>query len=154
MAENHDRDQGGELPPYVDLEEAEGSGQRSPECDDDRQADERHHARLASGELAARCADENEATIEEDERSEDGGNELRARERWRDVAQPVLDVGRPEYDRNCEREAQPEFIPKHRDGMSGVTIVAPLSACHRVTGVRVGPAGRAREVADGLPAHG
>jgi hypothetical protein len=58
MAEDHNRDQRCEFPPNVNLEEAECCGERCPEGDYDRQADEGHHAGLAAGKFAPRPADE------------------------------------------------------------------------------------------------
>ena len=43
----------------------------------------------------------------------------------------------PEDDGNCEGETQPKLVAKHRNGMPGVTVVAPVSVRHFVTRVRV-----------------
>jgi hypothetical protein len=36
----------------------------------------------------------------------------------------MLDLGRPEDDRNGEREAQPKLIAKHRHGVTGAPVMA------------------------------
>jgi hypothetical protein len=59
MAQHHDRDQRCEFPPDFNLEEAKCCGERRSKSDYDCQADERHHAGLAVGELAPCPADEN-----------------------------------------------------------------------------------------------
>ena len=46
------------------------------------------------------------------------------------IPKPMLDFGRPDYCRNCESEAQPEFVPKHCYGMAGVTVVAHAAMRH------------------------
>jgi hypothetical protein len=38
----------------------------------------------------------------------------------------MLHIGRPENHRNRESEAQPEFVAKHGNGMSGVTVVVSV----------------------------
>ncbi len=50
------------------------------ERDDDCQADESHHAGLSIGKFAPCPADKDQAAINEDDRSEDGGDKLRAGE--------------------------------------------------------------------------
>ena len=49
VAEEHDRDEGRELPPDLDLEQAERAGPGRDEGDDDRERDEGHHPGLAVG---------------------------------------------------------------------------------------------------------
>ena len=71
VAEQHDRDQGGQLPPDLDLEEAESAGQRGHEGHDDRQRDQGHHPGLTVGQLALGSADEDQTAVEEDDRPED-----------------------------------------------------------------------------------
>jgi hypothetical protein len=72
VAEQHDRDEGGELPPDLDVEQAQGAGPRRHEGDDDCQGDQGHHPWLAIGQLALRAADKDNAAVEEDQRAEDG----------------------------------------------------------------------------------
>jgi hypothetical protein len=75
------------------------------------------------GQLAPRSTDENEAAVNEDDRSEDWGDQVRAgKGRWCE-AKPVLDIARPEDHWNCESEAQPKLVTKHRHAVSGVTVV-------------------------------
>ncbi len=135
VAEDHDRNQSCQFPPDFNFEETEGCGERRSEGDDDGEADESHHAGLAVGKLAPCSAEEHEPAINEDDRSEDGGDEFRARERRCGVSKPVLDVGRPEDCGNGEGEAQPEFVAKHGDGVAGVAVV--VSVAHVVVGVQV-----------------
>jgi hypothetical protein len=49
-----------------------------------------------------------------------------------------LDVARPNNDGNRQRKTQREFVPKHRNGVAGVSIVAALIVRHLVTGGRIG----------------
>src|SRR5271165_544176 len=63
---------------------------------------------------------------------------MRAGERGCGVTQPLLNVGRPKYDRNRESETQPELVAKHGDGVASVTVMAPLSVWHLMTGMRAG----------------
>ena len=79
VPEQHDRDEGGQLPPDLDLEEAEGAGPRGHEGDDDRQRDEGHHPGLAVGQLALGSADEDQPAVEEDDRPEDRRRHTRCR---------------------------------------------------------------------------
>jgi hypothetical protein len=74
VAEDHDRNQRSEFPPDFDLEEPECCGERRTKGNCDRQADEGHHAGLVLRKLAPCPADENEATVNEDRRSEDWGD--------------------------------------------------------------------------------
>src|SRR5438105_2470946 len=47
-------------------------------------------------------------------------------------SKPVLDLGRPDDDRNREREVQPKLVAKHRHGVSGVTIMLAVGVRHLV----------------------
>ena len=71
MTEDHDRDQRREFPPNLNLEKTESCGKRRTKGHCDRQADEGHHAGLVVRKLAPRPTDENEAAVNEDDRSED-----------------------------------------------------------------------------------
>jgi len=75
VAEDHDRNQRCEFPPDFDVEKAECSGERCTKGNCDRQADEGHHAGLVFRKLAPRPTDENEAAVNEDDRSEDWGDQ-------------------------------------------------------------------------------
>jgi hypothetical protein len=68
MAEDHDRNQGGQFPPDFNFEQAEGCGKRRSKCDHDGQADERHHAGFAVGKFAPCPTDEHEPAINKDDR--------------------------------------------------------------------------------------
>ena len=81
VPEQHDRDQGGQFPPDLDLEEAERASPRGHEGDDDRQRDEGHHPGLAVGQLALGSTDEDQPAVEEDDRAEDRRHVLDARDR-------------------------------------------------------------------------
>ena len=63
VAEDHDRDQRRKFPPNVNFKEAECRSERRSKSDNDRQADQRHHARLVIGKFASCSADENKAAI-------------------------------------------------------------------------------------------
>ena len=76
VTEEHDRNQRREFPPNVNLEQAECRSERSSKCGYDPQADESHHAGLVIGKFAPCSADENEAAINEDDCSKDGGNKF------------------------------------------------------------------------------
>ena len=93
VPEDHDRNQRRDFPPHVNLEEAECRRERCSKSDDDRQADQRHHARRVIGKLAPCPADEDQAAIHEDDRAEDSGDKRRARKGRRRVTKPVLNVG-------------------------------------------------------------
>ena len=123
MAEQHDRDEGRELPPDLDLEEAQRARPARDERDDDREADEGHHPRLSVGQLGPRAAQEDEPAVGEDDRPEDRRDERRAGEHRRRVAEPLLRVGAPDQDRDRQGEAQPELVPEHRDGVTGVAVM-------------------------------
>src|SRR6266851_10468391 len=130
VAENHNRNQRCELPPNVDLEQTKCRSERSSKSNNDGQADERHHAGLAVDKLSLRPAQENEATVNEDDGSEDWRNESRTREGGRCVPKPMLDFGRPDHRGDREGEAQPEFVPKHRHRVPGVTVVTSMGVRH------------------------
>ena len=50
-------------------------------------------------------------------------DEVRARERRRHVAEPLLEVVAPDDDGDRQHEAQPELVAEHRDGVAGVAVV-------------------------------
>ena len=119
VAEEHDRDQGRELPPDLDLEQAQRPGPAGDERDDDREADQGHHPGLAIGQLGPRTAQEDEAAVQEDDRAEDRRDERRAGETpGRRIAEPVLWVAAPDQDRDRQGEGQPELVAEHRDRMA------------------------------------
>ena len=71
VAKDHNRNQRCQFPPDFDLEKAECCGERRSKGNCDCQADEGHHAGLVVRQLAPCTTDENEATVNEDHRSED-----------------------------------------------------------------------------------
>src|SRR5262249_25160586 len=76
VAEDHDGNQRREFPPDLDLEKAKGCSQRCAKGNYDRQADKRHHARLAVRNLVPCPTYENEASVKENDRSENWSDEL------------------------------------------------------------------------------
>ena len=96
VAEHHDGNQRCEFPPDVDFEQAEGRGERGRKGYDDCQADQRHHAGLAGGEFGPCAAQEDAASVKEDDGAQYAGKEMRSGEDGRRVAEPMLDFGRPD----------------------------------------------------------
>ena len=135
--EQHDRDQGGQFPPDLDLEEAERAGPRGHEGDDDRQRDEGHHPGLAVGQLALGSADEDQPAVEEDDRPEDRRHVLDARDRRDRVADPARDLRAQQHGRDGQGKAQPELVAEHRHRVAGVPVMP-----RRVTLVMGGGRGR------------
>ena len=110
----------------LDLEETEGRGPAGHEGDRDGHGDEGHHARLAIAEFGHRPAQEDAAPVHEDDRAQDGRDELRA---WKDgclVAQPHLDFVAPEHDRDGQEQAQPEAVAEHRHRVALVAVMARM----------------------------
>src|ERR1035441_5901950 len=93
MSEHLDRDQRCEFPPDFNLEETKGCGERRTKGNYDRQADEGHHSGLAVGEFAPCPAEDDEAAINKDHRSEDCRDKFRTGEGRRCVPKPMLDIG-------------------------------------------------------------
>ena len=69
------------------------------------------------------AADEDQAAVQEDDRSEDRRDEVGARERRGRVAEPLLGVAAPDDDRDRQEQAQPELVAEHRHRMAGMAIV-------------------------------
>ena len=132
VAEQHDRDEGGELPPDLDVEPAERARPARDERDQDRERDQRHHPGRPVAQLANRAAQEWDAAVAEHDRAEDRRDPLRARERGRRVAEPLLRIGAPDDDRNGQEQAEPEPVAEHRDGMAGVAVVGAMRWTARV----------------------
>jgi hypothetical protein len=72
VTENHNSDQRGEFPPDLHLEQAECSAERRPKGDENPQADECHHARLAVSYFSKCTAEKNDSPVNEDDSSENG----------------------------------------------------------------------------------
>src|SRR5580704_2549600 len=81
--------------------------------------------------------DENQAAIEEDDRSKDRRNPVRSREGAGCVSKPMLDVARPQDNGNRESEAQPKLVAKHGDGVSRVMVVTCGGSRHIMDDVRI-----------------
>ena len=99
VAEEHDRDQRRELPPDLDVEQAERARPGGDEGDDDRQGDEGHHPGLPAGQLPLGATEEHQSAVEEHDGAEDRRGVLLARERGYRVAEPLLDVVAEQDDR-------------------------------------------------------
>ncbi len=78
VAEQHDRHQQGQLPPEVEVEEAEGHRGARHERDRDRHAYEQHHPRLPVPRLPKPAHQERPAAPHEDERAQYGCDPPRA----------------------------------------------------------------------------
>ena len=88
----HDGDERRQLPPHVDLEQAQRRGPRRDEGDHDGERDEGHHPRLAIAQLGARALQEDPAAVREDDRPQHRRDPARSGEVRGHVAQPVLDL--------------------------------------------------------------
>jgi hypothetical protein len=127
VAEQHDRDEGRQLPPDLDLEEPERARPARQEGDDDRERDERHHARLPVAQLSDGPSNEDEAAVQEDRRPQDGRDELDAGDHRQLVAEPARHIVAEEDRRDRQGEAQPELVAEHRDRVTGVLVVGGVS---------------------------
>jgi hypothetical protein len=76
VTKQHDRNQRCYFPPDLNLEMAESRSERSSKGDYYPQADKCHHAGLVIGKFAPSSADENEPTVNEDDRSKECGYEF------------------------------------------------------------------------------
>src|SRR5262249_9893698 len=134
VAEDHDRDERGQLPPEVYSGEAEGHREAEPERNADREGDERHHPGPAVGKLADRALDEHPPTVGEDERPEHRGDEARSRgPAPRLVPEPVLDHRGPDDGGDREQQGSPELAPEHLDAMTGMLVVGGVRVVITVT---------------------
>ena len=110
VAQQHDHDQQGQLPPELEVEGAEDGGDAGPEGDQDGQGDEQHHARLAAAQLGQAALQERPPAVEEHHRPEHGRDPLRSRELGWGEPEPLLDhLGVGDH-RDGEGEAQPEPV--------------------------------------------
>jgi hypothetical protein len=149
VAEHHDGDQRGELPPEVHPREAERHREAPAEGHRDRQRDERHHAGEASRELADRGADEDPAAVGEDQYPEQGRDPSRRRRSApRRVPEPMLDHRRPRQGGDREQQRSQELAAEHLDRVSRVRVVAGVAF-----GVRGRPGSR-RSMRHGLARAG
>ena len=83
MPEQHDVDQQRKLPPELKIECTCLRRDAGHVRDNDRERDEEHHARLPILDLSYSTLEERKSAVEEDHRSEDGGDASRERERGR-----------------------------------------------------------------------
>src|SRR5213593_4269458 len=153
VAEDHDRDEGGELPPEIHSGEAEGHREAEHVGDADRKGDERHHPGTTVGELADGALDEHPAAVAEDQRAEQRGNEARSRGAApRFVAEPVLDHRGPRDGGDREQQRSPELSSEHLDAVTGMHIVGSVGVAITPTidpvvmPARFAPVGRRRLV--------
>src|SRR5215218_3007077 len=140
VPEQHDHDQQRQLPPEVQVEEAERGGGTGHEGDPDRQGDQQHHAGLAAACLRDAALQERPAAVQEHHRAEHWRDPLRARELRRGEAQPLLDhLGVGDH-REGEDQAQPEAVAELGGvvPMPAVTAVALVPAVRLVPGVVLG----------------
>jgi hypothetical protein len=70
VAQQHDHDQQGQLPPELQVEDPEHGGHAGPEGDQDGQGDQQHHARLAAAQLGQPALQERPPAVQEDHRPE------------------------------------------------------------------------------------
>jgi hypothetical protein len=97
----------------IDLEQADRRGHTGDEGDDDRQADQRHHARLPLAQLRHGAAQEDDPAVDKDDRAQDRRDPLATGELWRLEAQQLPYVFAPCYDRDGQQQRQPEPVAEH-----------------------------------------
>ena len=136
VPEQHDHDERRQLPPELEVEEAERRRCAREEGDGDRERDEQHHPGRALAKLRPGAGQEDGAAVEEDDRAEHRRDQAVARELGRREAEPVLDHLAVEDDRDREDQGDPEAAPVHVrvPELTGVFVFLP------VTGVFRGPA--------------
>ena len=132
VAEQHDGDERGQLPPERRAREAERDRGAEDKRDRDRERDQRHHPRRAVAKLARRPPDEHPPAVEEDDRAEDGGDVLRAGEHRRCVAEPLLEQVAPDQRRDREQQREPELRAEHLDAVPLVLVVSGVGLVGRV----------------------
>ena len=128
VAEEHHVDQERELPPELEIQDAELGHEARDERHEDRQRDQEHHARLPIADLTEAAPQEGHAAVDEDDRPEDRGDPVGQREGRRGEAEPVLHHLRPDEHRDREQDAQPEAVAEHGDAVPGMLVVAPVPA--------------------------
>jgi len=138
MPEQHDVNQQRKLPPELEIQRTGLRRDARHVRDDDRERDEEHHPRLPIPDLSYAALQERESAVEEDDRSEDGGDATREWERGRRVVEPVLDGLRPNEDRNSEQQRYPESVAEHGHAMARVHVVRCVLLVRRVV-VMAGP---------------
>ena len=126
VAEEHHVDQERELPPELEIQDAELGCEARDERHEDRQRDQEHHARLPIADLADAAPQEGHAPVHEDDGPEDRRDPGGQRERRRGEAEPSLHHLRPDEHGDREQDAQPEAVAEHRDAVPGMLVVAPV----------------------------
>ena len=127
VAEQHDRDQGGELPPELQVEPLEARREGCAVRDDDRHRDQQHHSGLTRLHFGDATGEERPTTPEEHDRTKDRTDQTHARE-VQLVAEPVHDHLGRDNDRNGQPQAQPEPATEHLRIVSGVLVVHGMIA--------------------------
>jgi hypothetical protein len=108
VAQKHDRDQEGELPPELEVEPSDGGRQARDERDNDREGDEEHHPRLARFYFIPATFEEDSPSIKEDDGAENRRDGIAAGEVRHREAEPILDHVAVEHDGDGKQEADPE----------------------------------------------
>ena len=133
VAEQHDDDQQGELPPELEfvIQDAEGRAPRREERDRDREADQEHHPRPAGAQLADRSGEERPAAPH----VHDGA------EQRRDPRRPARDLvaedHREHRRQRDHRDADDQVDPEQPTELPDVIPVAAAAAVPAVTHGRV-----------------
>ena len=109
VAEEHDGDEGGQLPPEVRADAGDRGIEAVDKGDGDGQRNERHHAGEAVLEFGDRASEKDHPAVEKEKGPKDGrkpggAGKLRHRE-----AEPRMDHRRVEDDRDGEEQAEPEL---------------------------------------------
>ena len=110
----------------VNFENTESRSQGGGKCDNDRQADQGHHARLADGKLSPCALNKHASAVHQDDGSQNGRDQSRSGKSGGAVAKPVLYLAGPNDHRNREPEAHPKFVPKRGHRVPGVPGVARM----------------------------
>ena len=134
VAEEHDDDEEGELPPEVELvrQEPEARAHAGDEGRRDGERDEQHHARFAGLELVDGAREERAAAPDVDDGAEDGRDPLDARDARELVAQDRREHRAEGDDGDGEEEVPPEEAAELGD-MVAVTGMASVRAVRVMT---------------------
>ena len=119
VAQQHDRDQRGQLPPEVQVERVERGRHRRDVGDGDRHGDQQHHPGLAVLQLPPAALEERPAAPEEDDRPEHRADPLDPGE-VELVAEPVHDHVAGRHHRDGQQQAPPEPPPERLGVVPGV----------------------------------
>jgi hypothetical protein len=130
VLQQHDQDQRGGLPEEDLSRQAQHDRQRVDVGGDDGEADQRHHARLATLQLTGKPGQERPAAVEEHRAGEQRLDDADAWETdYARQADQHLDVLRQQHDADRQRQADPEAAAEVRDHravvMSGLAVAGP-----------------------------